>query len=68
VNNAKRLGISGHLSAAMAIGRRAMNFCENPVIDVHGKITYVLRDGHHVTLTLPERNRDKACMVLVEQD
>ncbi|MCI4411467.1 MAG: IS200/IS605 family accessory protein TnpB-related protein, partial [Thiotrichales bacterium] len=59
VNNAKRLGISGHLSAAMAIGRRAMNFCENPVIYVHGKITYVLRDGHHVTLTLPERNRDK---------
>jgi hypothetical protein len=33
--------------------------CENPVIDAHGKITYVLRDGHHVTLTLPERNRDK---------
>jgi IS605 OrfB family transposase len=59
VNNAKRLGISGHLSAAMAIGRRAMNFCENPVIDARGKITYVLRDGHPVTLTLPERNRDK---------
>jgi IS605 OrfB family transposase len=59
VNNAKRLGISGHLSAAMAIGRRAMNFRENPVIDAQGKLTYVLRDGHSVTLTLPARNRDK---------
>lgn len=59
VNYAKRHGISGHLSASLAIGRRAMNYRENPVIDAQGKLTYVLRDGHHVTLTLPERNRDK---------
>jgi IS605 OrfB family transposase len=59
VNYAKRYGISSHLSASLAIGRRAMNYRENPVIDAQGKFTYVLRDGHHVTLTLPERNRDK---------
>ncbi len=59
VNYAKRHGISGHLSASLAIGRRAMNYRENPVIDAQGKLTYVLRDGHHVTLTLPVRNRAK---------
>lgn len=59
VNYAKRHGISGHLSASLAIGRRAMNYRENPVIDAQGKLTYVLRDGHHVTLTPPVRNRAK---------
>jgi IS605 OrfB family transposase len=59
VNYAKRLGISSHLSAAIAIGRRAMNFRERPVIKGDNQIGYTLRDGHHVTLTLPERNRDK---------
>lgn len=59
INYSKRLGISTHLSAAMAIGRRSMNFSENPVIDQAGQFTYLTRDGIHVTLTLPERNRDK---------
>lgn len=59
INYAKRLGISGHLAASIAIGRRGMNLKENPVIDAQGQLTYVLRDGHCVALSSPARKRDK---------
>jgi IS605 OrfB family transposase len=59
INYAKRLGISGHLAASIAIGRRGMNLKENPVIDAQGQMTYVLRDGHCVALSSPVRKRDK---------
>lgn len=59
INYAKRLGISGHLAASITIGRRGMNLSEAPVIDAQGQLTYVLRDGHCVTLSSPARKRDK---------
>ena len=59
VNYSKRFGVSGHVGASIAIGRRGMNFREAPVTNEHGSLDYVLGDGHHVTLSLPVRNRNE---------
>jgi len=54
VNHAQKLGISIHQGAAYAIARRALSFGERPT----GRAAFVpTRNGGHVTLTLPERNR-----------
>ncbi len=58
VNPAARLGISTHQGAAVAIARRGMGLSERPAWRGAGACARVpLRDGTHVTLALPARNR-----------
>jgi IS605 OrfB family transposase len=64
VKFAQRYGLSIHQAAALTIGRRYLHFSEQ-VPSSLGKIP----DGKnsHVTLTLPERNRDKHVWTLWRQ-
>lgn len=59
VNHAKRLGVSTHIGAALAIARRAQNFSERLMIDQDGHITALGRDNHPVTLKPPVRTRSR---------
>ena len=56
VNHAARRGISVHMGAAIAVARRGMGFSEAPA----GREAHVpLRRGGHVTLPLPDWNRER---------
>ena len=55
VNYAQRYGISVHQAAALVIARRGMGLRERPV----KRIITPVRNGYHVTLSLPARNREK---------
>jgi IS605 OrfB family transposase len=56
VNHAQKLGISIHQGAAVAIARRGMGLSESPAVRM---ATVPMRNGDHVTLSLPARNRGK---------
>jgi IS605 OrfB family transposase len=61
VNHAARLGISTHQGAATAIARRGLGLSERPAwaAGERAKARVPLRDGTHVTLPLPARNRER---------
>jgi len=56
VNHAQRHGISTHQGAALAIARRGLGFSERPP---KRQAIVPVRNGGHVTLALPARNRAK---------
>jgi len=56
VNYAVRYGISIHQGAAIAIARRGLSLSERPAARV---VRLPTREGGHVTLPLPARNRSK---------
>jgi IS605 OrfB family transposase len=56
LNHAQKRGVSVHMGAAVAIARRGLGLAEKPSVRV-GLIP--LRNGGHVTLALPVRNRAK---------
>jgi IS605 OrfB family transposase len=56
VNHAQPHGISIHQGAAFAIARRALGWRERPTVR-HGVAPVPVRNGGHVTLDLPVRNR-----------
>lgn len=56
VNHAQRHGISIHQGAALAIARRGLSFSERPP---QRMAVVPVRNGGHVTFTLPARNRAK---------
>jgi len=56
VNHAQPHGISIHQGAALAIARRALSWRERPTVR-HGVVPVPVRNGGHVTLDLPARNR-----------
>ncbi len=56
VNHAQVKGISVHQGAALAIARRGLGLCERPSVR-QGIIP--VRNGGHVTFSLPARNREK---------
>jgi IS605 OrfB family transposase len=56
VNYCQKLGISIHLAAALAIARRGMGLSERPAVRM-GVVP--VRNGGHVTLVLPVRNRTR---------
>lgn len=56
INHAQRHGISVHMGAALAIARRGLGFSERPP---KRPAIVPVRNGGHVTFTLPARNRVK---------
>src|SRR5262245_49963111 len=56
VNYARRLGISVHCAAALAIARRGLGLAERPAVRA---AACPLRNGGHVTFALPARTRAK---------
>lgn len=56
VNHAQRHGISVHQGAALAVARRGLGFSERPP---QRPAIVPVRNGGHVTFTLPARNRAK---------
>jgi IS605 OrfB family transposase len=56
VNYAQKLGISTHLGAATAIARRGLGFSE---ISTVKRALVPVKNGDHVTFSLPVRNRKK---------
>jgi IS605 OrfB family transposase len=56
VNYAQQYGISTHQAAAIAIARRSLGFSEK-LTSRNGLVP--MRNGSHVTFTLPVRNREK---------
>ena len=57
INHAQRFGISVHQGAAVTIARRGLCFREQPA--VRHKAIVPVRNGGHVTFSLPARNREK---------
>ncbi|MGH6815082.1 MAG: hypothetical protein ACREC6_05205, partial [Hyphomicrobiaceae bacterium] len=56
VNYARRLGLSVHCAAALAIARRGLRLAERPAVRL---AVSPVRNGGHVAFALPVRNRAK---------